>query len=256
MPTPFMHLQIAEQINKSLRDQAGQTGNLLALLESEWPAFYLGSVAPDYQTLCGVPREVTHFYGLPPAPDNQAYPRMMGRYPILAQANGLPAGQAVFVAAYAAHLMLDLIWFRQIVVPEFYNAPQLGDVRQRHLLHLILLSYLDKLAFETLPDTAGDTLACAQPAGWLPFAADENLTDWRDFLVSQLRPAGRSQTTAIYAGRLRMTTEEFAAKLEDGAWLKQNLFAQIPVTAVQEIFAAAVPASIQLINSYLSGELT
>ena len=54
--------------------------------------------------------------------------------------------------------MLDLIWFRQIVVPEFYNAPQLGDVRNRHLLHLILLSYLDKLAFEALPDTAGNIL--------------------------------------------------------------------------------------------------
>jgi len=255
MPTPFMHLQIAEQINMSLRDQGGQTGNLLALLEKDWPAFYLGSIAPDFQTLCGVPREETHFYGLPPAPDNQAYPRMLARYPNLAQVNELPIGQAVFIAAYVAHLMLDLIWFRQILVPEFYNAPQLGDVRQRHLLHLILLSYLDKLALETLPESAGDTLSNAQPAGWLPFASDENLTDWRDFLAAQLRPGGRSQTVAIYAGRLRMTPEAFAAKLEDGAWLKQNLFAHVQVTAVHEILASAVPASIQLINKYISGEL-
>ena len=99
-------------------------------------------------------------------------------------------------------------------------------------------------------------LAGAQPAHWLPFATDEELRNWRDFLVPQLRPGGASQTVEIYASRLQMTTEAFAAKLEDGAWLKQNLFAHVPVTAVQEILAAAVPASIQLINSYLSGELT
>jgi hypothetical protein len=255
MPTPFMHLHIAEQIKVRLKDQANQWDHLSVVLNDEWPAFYLGSVAPDYQTLCGVPREETHFYSLPPEPDNEAYPRMMDRYPRLANANGLPADQALFVAAYSAHLMLDLIWFRQIVVPMFYDAPQLGDVRQRHLLHLILLSYLDKLAFEALPHTAGGTLANAQPAGWLPFAADEDLRRWRDFLVPQLRPGGGSQTVEIYAGRLQMTAGAFAAKLDDGVWLRKNLFDQVPVTAVQEILASAVPASIKLINSYLKGEL-
>lgn len=255
MPTPFMHLHIAEQIKESLKDQSGQERNLFAVLDDEWPAFYLGSVAPDYQTLCGVPREVTHFYGLPPAPDNQAYPRMLARYPQLSSADRLPADQAVFVAAYAAHLMLDLIWFRKIVVPKFYNAPQLGDVQKRHLLHLILLSYLDKLAFEALPDNAGNTLASAHPDHWLPFAADEDLRAWRDFLAPQLLPGGTSQTVEIYAGRLQMTAEAFADKIDNGVWLEKNLFAQVPVTAVQEILVEAVPASIRLINGYLKGDL-
>lgn len=254
MPTPFMHLHIAEQIKESLRDQSGQEGKLTVILDDEWPAFYFGSVAPDYQTLCGVPREVTHFYGLPPAPNNQAYPRMMARYPKLANAHNLPADQAAFVAAYAAHLMLDLTWFRMILVPKFYNASHLGDVRKRHLLHLILLSYLDKSAFEALPDTAGITLASAQPVNWLPFATDEELRNWRGFLVPQLLPSGTSQTAEIYAGRLQMTADAFAAKLDDEEWLQKNLFDQVPVTAVQEILAIAVPASIQLINGYLNGE--
>ena len=180
---------------------------------------------------------------------------MMARYPQLANANSLAADQAVFIAAYSAHLMLDLIWFRQIVVPMFYDAPQLGDVRQRHFLHLILLSYLDKLALEVVPDMAGDTLSSAQPAGWLPFAADEDLRRWRDFLVPQLRPGGRSQTVEIYARRLQMTAEAFAVKLDNGVWLQKNLFDHVSVTAVQEIIAAAVPASIQLIDSYLNSEL-
>ncbi len=59
---------------------------------------------------------------------------MMARYPVLAQAKNLPPDRAVFVAAYSAHLLLDLIWFRQIVVPMFYDAPQLGDLQEATFL--------------------------------------------------------------------------------------------------------------------------
>ncbi len=117
------------------------------------------------------------------------------------------------------------------------------------------MSYLDKLAFELLPATAAVSLSGAEPAGWLPFAADRDLYRWRDFLVPQLRVGGKSQTVEIYAGRLQMTTEAFAAKLDDGAWLKKNLFEQVSLTAVQEILAKAVPASIWLIDGYLNEEL-
>ena len=252
MPTPFMHLHIAEHIRESLRDRVGQTGQLSAVLADQWPAFCLGTVAPDYQVLCGVPREATHFYSLPPDPDNQAYPLMLARYPHLRDTCSLPANQALFIAGYSAHLMLDLIWFRQIVEPMFYYRSQLGDIRKRHLLHLILLCYHDKLAFEALPDTVGNTLASVQPEGWLPFAADEELTNWRDYLAAQLLPGGTSKTVEIYAGRLQMTTEAFTAKLDNGVWLQKNLFAHVSVLAVKEILAEAVPASIRLINSYLN----
>jgi hypothetical protein len=255
MPTPFMHLHIAEEIKHKLQDRPEYLGASGHDLADDWPAFYLGSVAPDYQVLCGVAREVTHFYKLPPDPENQAYPRMLKRYPGLADVNNLPSAHAVFVAAYAAHLMLDLIWFRQIVVPMFYNKPQLGDIQQRHLLHLILLTYLDKLAFEVLPNSAGSILASVKPDNWLPFATDEELHQWRDFLVPQLVPGGSPLTVEIYAGRLQMTPEAFTAKLDDGEWLKDNLFAQVPVSDVQQKLTDAVPASIRLIKSYLNGEL-
>jgi hypothetical protein len=252
MPTPFMHLHFAEQIKAELNESGRGGGRWSVLTEGSWPAFYFGSVAPDYQSICGVARHLTHFYGLPPAPDNGAYPRMLEQYPQLADASRLPAKHALFVAAYAVHLMLDLIWFHEILVPQFYDAPHLGDLGQRRLLHLILLTHLDKLALETLPETAGATLSDACPQRWLPFATDEQLRDWRDFLVAQLQPGGLSQTIQIYAERLRMTAKEFAAKLDNPQWMQDNLFARIPVTAVQERLAAAVPASLQLIDSYLS----
>jgi hypothetical protein len=252
MPTPFMHLYFAEQIMADLDESGRIDGRWPALTERSWPAFYFGSVAPDYQSICGVARRLTHFYGLPPAPDNEAYPRMLTQYPQLAKASFLPAEQAMFVAAYAVHLMLDLIWFREILVPQFYNAPHLGDMEQRHLLHLILLTYLDKVALETLPDSAGTTLSDARPQRWLPFATDGQLRDWRDFLVTQLQPGGISQTIQIYAGRLQMTAEQFAATLDDPQWMQEHLFARVPVTAVQERLDAAVPASLQLVDSYLN----
>ncbi len=255
MPTPFMHLQIAEKIKCNLQDLPVQRRRRVAIIRDEWPAFYLGSVAPDYQTICGVPREVTHFYKLPPEPDNQAYPRMLSRYPQLANIHKSPDGKKVFVAGYIAHLLLDLIWFRQVVMPMFYDRPQLGDLYQRHLLHLILLTHLDKLAYDALPESAGSTLSKAIPIDWLPFATDKQLREWREFLVPQLLPGGAPLTTQIYAGRLHMTAEDFTAKLDDGAWLKQNLFAQVPVFTVQAILADAVPASIRLIYNYLNGEL-
>jgi hypothetical protein len=198
---------------------------------------------------------MTHFYKLPPDPDNQAYTRMLSRYPQLTDIQQMPTGKEVFVAGYIAHLLLDLIWFRQVVVPMFYDKPQLGDVSQRHLLHLVLLTYLDKLAYEALPESAGNTLSKANPLNWLPFATDEELREWREFLVLQLLPEGMPLTAQIYAGRLHMTAEAFTAKLDDGVWLRKNLFAQVPVSAVEHILAEAVPASIRLIYRYLEGEL-
>jgi hypothetical protein len=255
MPTPFMHLQIAEQVSARLRARPKEYGPLLALLEAEWPAFCFGGVAPDFQSVCGIPREATHFYRLPPDPANLAYPRMLARYPELADVNHMPSARVLFVAGYIAHLLLDLIWFRQIVVPMFYEPVHLGDLAQRRLLHLILLAYLDRLALEALPDSAAATLTRAEPQAWLPFARDADLRQWRDFLVPQLQPGAPTRTIEIYAARLSMPAAAFAAKLEDGDWLRSRLFSQVPLQRIQKILRDAVPPTIQRVQNYCEGRL-
>jgi len=253
MPSPFTHLHIAEKIRTELSARTIEDGRITAILDEGWPAFYLGSVAPDFQTISGQPREMTHFYKLPPAPENQAYPRMFSTYPQLAFVDRLPVEHAAFMAAYAAHLLLDLIWFREILIPYFHLPPQLGDIQQRRLLHLILLSYLDKLAFDKLPEAAEDTLSKANPNCWLPFADDSDLRSWQDFLTAQLQPGALSQTVSIYANRLQMTSETFAAKLDDQEWMQDHLFSKIPVAKVLEIVYTAVPRSIEIIIIYMNG---
>ncbi|MCP4360336.1 MAG: zinc dependent phospholipase C family protein [Chloroflexi bacterium] len=244
-----MHLQIAEQIQqKTTRNGHGRLHNCLT---AEWPAFYLGSVAPDINAISDIPRADTHFYTLPPLPDNDAIPEMLAAYPQLARPSQMNPSQALFIAAYSAHLLLDLIWLREVVVPFFVEADHLGSREQRRLTHFILLTYLDTLALDSLPDTAVTTLSHAQPQTWLPFAPDSVLIEWRDLLVGQLHPNAPIRTIEIYAGRLRMSTAEFQAALNDAAWMEAHIFNKLPVADIQQIINSAAPRSIELIQNYL-----
>lgn len=249
MPTPFMHLQFAELLR--IQVEGGGNGRLHQMLEKEWSAFYLGSVAADFQTICNVPREDTHFYSLPPAPDDEAYPLMLANYPELSRVDALPADQAVFIAAYCTHLLLDLLWFREVLVPYFVEESDWGDFPQRRLVHHILLTYLDKLAFDSLPDSAADILAGARPVQWLPFAADEELINWQEMLVAQLQPGATPQTVKIYAERLQMSPKGFLNRLQDPEWIEENLLRNVPVDEVQANLQATVPRCIKIVADYL-----
>lgn len=243
-----MHLQVAERIraHKHLPQHIGE------LLTKEKPAYYLGNVAADFQTIADVPRAATHFYHLPPARETIAHERMLAAHPELAGAAALPPAQAVFVAAYRAHLLLDQLWYWRVLIPYFAEAKDWNaDHRQRFLVHNTLLTYLDKLALESLPPDAGETLAAAQPRNWLPFAGDGDLIRWRDMLSRQLRPGAPIQTVAIYAERLRIKPAEFAANLEDEAWMQEQVFSKAPLDEVQAIIDQGMEQSVSLISQYL-----
>ena len=243
-----MHLHIAELI----REQAGDNGRLSSTLSASWPAFYLGSVAADCQELAGVSREATHFYGIPPEPGNLAYPRMLAQYPQLADGAALPPEQAMFVAAYSVHLMYDLIWFRDVLLPYFVNAKQWASAfEERLMVHQVVLTYLDKLAYDSLPETAVTTLSSAVPNHWLPFISDKALCQWQDLLVAQLEPAGELETINVYAGRLGITPDAFAANLNSPDWMDTHVFQYIPVGEIQAKMETAVTDSIALICDYL-----
>lgn len=244
-----MHLHIAEQIYEMVA--ADGYGRLQAVLAAEWPAFYLGSVAPDVNAISPLPRHSTHFYDIPPEPSEIAYLTMLAQYPQLTDLTAMPLGQTIFVAAYSAHLLLDLIWLREVVYPFFYLSKDLGDRRQRRLTHFVLLTYLDTLALDALPETAVNTLAAAEPDQWLPFIDDVILLRWQEMLVAQLQPHAPVRTVEIYAERLKITAEEFAGNLQDPAWMRVQVFDKIPLEQVQLILQAAVPKSVDLISNYL-----
>ena len=250
MPTPFMHLHTAEQILSEMKEENGH-GRILTQLEDEWSAFYLGSVAPDVNAISDISRDTTHFYSMPPAPELQAEAEMLAQFPELSHVEEISSDTAVFVSAYRAHLLLDLVWLREIVYPYFVQATHLGNREQRRLTHFILLTYLDTLALKALPETAVNTLANAHPNHWVPFIEDEILADWRDMIVAQLGPNSPVKTIEIYAGRLGMSPEEFATNLRDPNWMAEQVFGKIPVDEVQARLTEAVPSSIKIISEYL-----
>lgn len=250
MPTPFMHLDVAEQV----RVNPGLDSRVRHILESHWSAFYLGSVAPDFQSVCQLDRRVTHFYDIPQSGDvTEAYQQMWQQYPALASPAGMPQTQAVFIAGYCAHLLLDLCWYWHVLWPKFLNADDWpADRRQRFLVHNILLTYLDKLAFEALPTPAGQILAAAQPITWLPFADDQCLVRWRDLLTPQLQPGANLETIDIYAKRLRMSSHDFANHLADPAWMMAEVFNKVSLDHVQTVLADGAEQTVQFLNQYFS----
>lgn len=250
MPTPFMHLQIAEQIILSLEGD-DKNGSVLPCLQQEWSAFYLGSIAPDVNSVSDIKRETTHFYAMPPAPELHAHQEMLQQYPQLADTEALSPATAVFLAAYQAHLLLDLVWLREIVYPYFVQNDNFESREQRWLTHFILLTYLDTLALEALPKTAVYTLATAQTNHLLPFIGSQALTNWRDMIVEQLQPNAPIKTIEIYAERIGISPEEFAANLHDQMWMSAQVFDKIPVDEVQKRLTEAVPSSIKIISDYL-----
>jgi hypothetical protein len=247
MPTPFMHLQVAEQI----RQDDGLSADLQVRISKYMPAFYLGHIAPDVQSISGAARAETHFYDLPPRVGHEAHLEMMARYPELARASALGLEHAVFIAAYCAHLMLDLRWYREVLIPFFVQPADWGDLRQRFLVHNILLTFLDQLAVESLPKSARETLVSSNSDHWLPFVKDADLHLWRDKLVEQLPPGGSLLTTRIYAARLSMSPAEFAAHLHEPAWMEEQVFGKVPVDFIEAMLTSAVAESVELISDYM-----
>ncbi len=243
-----MHLRISEEIRSMCLSRPGLEDPLLTIIVDQWPAFYLGSVAPDFQTINDIPREETHFSRMPPETRDQSLNVMRARYPQLWPGKSIRPGQAAFVAAYLVHLQLDLIWHFDVVVPYFAQAPIGSDIRNAYLIHQILLAYLDHSALELLPQNSAETLAMAAPDRWLPFASDQQLIDWRDFLVTQLLPGAMTQTIRIFAERLRMTPDEFAAKLHDPDWMNDELFSRVPVSKIENQLQEAIPQSLELVE--------
>jgi hypothetical protein len=178
---------------------------------------------------------------------------MFASYPALSRPDGIHEAEVAFIAGYCAHLALDLIWHREVLQPVFLLADSWASNRQRYLVHNTLLTYLDREAVASLRGDAAVALASAEPIGWLPFARDRELRAWRDFIAGQLAPGGSVRTVGVFAGRMRMSEEEFAANLSDPDWMADYLFGRVPIAAVQRALDDAVTSGARLVTAYLEG---
>lgn len=252
MPTPFMHLDLAGKLLARLDAvrNVGEYDDLTALLRRQWPAFLLGNVGPDVQTLAKLPRAASHFYTMPPAADWDAAAALPAHYPELARDQCHSTAQAVFLAGYQSHLLVDVHWFRHVLVPFFVEPPGLGSIDERILLHNLTLIVLDQRSRAALPEDIAGTLAAAEPQAWLPFVTDADLRAWRDDLATQLAD-GKSETVAIYAQRMSLPADDLRNVVNDVQWLQSHLLARVPLTMIESQLETAIDLSLAVVNSYL-----
>ena len=247
MPTPVQHLVVADSIlrDPKLSEQAR------ALLATHRAAFLFGNTAPDVQTVSGQTREATHFYSVPLTSDQPAHEALFAAYTDLARADQLPAAHAAFMAGYIAHLLLDVIWVRDIFTPVFGPDAGWGRFRERLFLHNVLRAWCDRHDQAQLTDGTGTLLASVQPDRWLPFTGDEHLCRWRDQLVGQLAPGAIIRTIEVFAERGNVPPADFERVLNSPDELDERIFTRVPHVALEAYYARSLSAACALITTYL-----
>ena len=251
MPTPFNHLLAACE----METVADWPLALRETLHAEWPAFLLGNIAPDVQTLSGQPREATHFFRVPLDTDTPAHTVMFAEHPALARARTLSPAHMAFLAGYLAHLQFDQLWIAEVFAPVFGPEAQWGDFRKRLYLHNALRAHWDAHDLEQLSADMGAQLCAARPAHWLPFVRDEHLAAWRDAVGHQLSPGGDSRTVEVFAQRMRVDPHAFAALVNSPDAMRAKVFSRV---SPQKLFAyrtRALLESAQLIRAFWDGAL-
>jgi hypothetical protein len=245
VPTPFYHLQLAEDLLRQISGSAP-----MRCLQSHRPAFLLGSTAPDVQTISGQKRFETHFFELPLQPCSLLpWKRMLTAYPELKLRDRLHSDQGAFLAGYACHLLADWLWVRRIYAPVFGPDCDWETLPRRSFLHNVLRAYLDQQIWSHLPGDLGQTLVQASPQAWLPFAADADLIRWRGWLVDQLSPGGAAQTVEVFAARQGIAPQEFTALMHSEARLESEVFSRLPRVQLEAYRQELWAETIQLLES-------
>src|SRR5258708_32907601 len=140
MPTPFMHMALAERLIHDPELPEPEH----ALLRASWGAFVLGSIAPDARVSSGMERGSTHFFEYQPKVDPPAVTAMLQRHAELQRAAISDETRAAFIAGYAAHLAMDEIWCTDLLFPMFIHGGDWGDRTTKFLVLHALLAYLDR----------------------------------------------------------------------------------------------------------------
>ena len=223
MPTPFQHLVYAELVER----HPALPPAVRRLLRDAWGPYLLGSTAGDVQVMTQQRRVETHFYHLADIGVRPAVSALFAAHPHLARPAELPAAHAAFLTGYLVHLIWDEVWARDIFIPLYRDGSQWREPLDYHLHHNALRVLLDSDAYSALYGRV-DLLAALRtvtPYGWLPFAPDQALLAWRDWLVAQLSDAARLQTALVFAERMHVPVEDLAALVEA---LRAGAYAQIP----------------------------
>ena len=247
MPTPIQHLAIADQL---LHDNS-LPGSIRDRLIDQRAAFLFGNTAPDVQTVSGQLREATHFFDIPLRSNQPAHLKMFELYPALAHARSIPPAQLAFIAGYICHLLLDVLWIRDIYQPNFGPNATWATARERSIYHNILRAWCDQNDQHALNGDTGSNLSSVQPDHWLPFTLDRYLIDWRNVLADQFQPGASIRTIEVFAGRNHVPPAEFQRFLASPLEMEAHIFAHSSRQEIEALYQRGHDQMAELITDYL-----
>jgi Zinc dependent phospholipase C len=247
MPTPIQHLAIADKL---LHDNI-LPGSIRDQLIDQRGAFLFGNTAPDVQTVSSQLREATHFFDIPLRSNQAAHLKMFELYPALAHARSIPPAQAAFIAGYICHLLLDVLWIRDIYQPGFGPSARWATSHERSIYHNTLRAWCDQNDQRALNGDTGSILATVQPDRWLPFTLDRSLIDWRNVLVNQFRPGASIRTIEVFAARNHVPPAEFQRVLDSPSEMDANIFAHSSRKDIEAFYQQGHDQMAELIANYL-----
>jgi hypothetical protein len=249
VPTPFFHLNLGQELLKhpDLPDGIRQ------YLQAARCEFLLGNSAPDVQVISGQTRENTHFFRIPTQPGDQpAWEVLLAQYPNLATAEGLPSPQAAFIAGYLCHLQADWRWIKQIYAPVFGPGCTWGTFNERLYYHNVLRAYLDQKILPSLEAGMDVCLHQVKVDGWLPFVESHCLNEWRDFLVTQLRPGALTKTVEVFSLRQGISAPEYYALLGSEERMQGEVFGHVSLAQVEDYQQSVLEDNVGLLSDYLA----
>ncbi len=220
MPTPFMHLLVAQRLLADPAVPAQQR----ELLQAQRAAYLLGSVVADAHGLAGLKREESHFYSFDQPMEDHAWRVMLAHYPALQAAHALD--WQAFLAGYAMHLSMDEFWSLNMTGPEFADRAWAPRAQRFVMLH-VLLAALDERDLALLDPACRDDFCAVHPVHWLPFMSDAILSQWSHLIYRQIMPGGASETLEIYGARVGKTPAELRALLDSPAQMQAELWAHV-----------------------------
>jgi hypothetical protein len=249
MPTPFYHLSLAD----GLLRLPGLPNAMNQFLREYQGEFLFGCTAPDVQVVSGQPRESTHFFTLPiRQSDRVAWEKMLLVNPQLAEGGELGKPQAAFLAGYLCHLQADWIWVKDIFAPNFGPFCVWGSFKKRLYFHNVLRAYLDLNILPKLPNGIDKRLSQVHPAGWLPFASNSSLAEWRDFIAPQLRWGEPVHTVEVFSSRQGISAPEFSALLESKEQMQREIFSRVSLDRVKQYDQTVLEENRHLLYNYLA----
>jgi len=251
VPTPFTHLRFAHEVLLL----NGLPPPVSEALCAEEPAFLLGCIAPDAQTVTGQAREDTHFFHVPFRDAVPAARHLFDAYPALARPAALPRPQAVFLAGYMTHLALDELWIKDVFEPIFGSRAPWGMFVERLYLHNALRSHLDATDLRRLPVSAAATLRSARPRGFCPFITDETLLHWRDLIAEQLSPGQASRTVEVFAERMGANPHAFAALVASPKEMQRRIYGRLPDGLLEQYYRSGLALCQEVLQRYWQGVL-